>query len=154
MLGTIIDSLMAVVMYVVAFYRHAFDQFALPSFLVTFNYDAAIEASSVVADAMGHSDTANGLKIALDNMRTHDNMKSLASVIEILLSPKMTREQYNLLKTADQKLDAILQIGNAFPDAANAVKSQFNKALQGTLTIDDIDNLIHAAIFGYEHHRN
>ena len=98
----------------------------------------------------GHESIADTLRIALNHMKQKDNMETFSQSIELLLSPKLDHDQYLKLKSFSQKVDAILALGKAFPAAVKGVEDAFAKVSGGKLSIQEIDDLMHAAIKGYE----
>jgi len=111
---------------------------------------SALDFAAGIADMSGHDDIANSLRIAVDNMRQHDNMRTFQKAIEILLSPKLDYDQYVQLKEFDEKVDAIMQLGKVFPTTIQQIKDVFSQVSDGNLTIDDVEMLMHAAIQGWE----
>jgi len=152
MFGYILNAICALFFYVASFYARVQHFMMMPGLVgADFNPEFAVEAGSIVADATGQKDIANSLRIVLDNMKEHDNLKSISAVLEIILSPKMTYEQYKAVKFVDEKFDAILDFGNSMSkDATNAIKQQLSNLMQGVLTVDQLDGILHAVIKGYE----
>ena len=77
-------------------------------------------------------------------------MRTFQQAIELLLSPKMNYEQYTKLKAFDEKVDAILKLGEVFPSTITQIDKVFAKISKDKLSINDLENLMHAAIEGYE----
>ena len=77
-------------------------------------------------------------------------MRTFSQSIELLLSPKLDHNQYMKLKSFNTKVDAVLALSKAFPAAVKGIEDTFAKVSGGKLTIQEIDDLMHAAIEGYE----
>ena len=98
----------------------------------------------------GHEKIAIELTLIKEHLEHNDVMKTIENVINLLLSPEMTYEQYTDLVNVIEKVDAILKLGEVFPETVRDIKNAFAKITDGHVTIDYLDNLVHAAITGYE----
>ena len=156
MYGFIVDLFIAFIFYSANLYQRVFITGMLhgaPLRMLTTQAEdqqSALDFAAGVADMAGHESIADTLRIALNHMKQKDNMETFSQSIELLLSPKLDHDQYLKLKSFNQKVDAILALGKAFPAAVKGVEDTFAKVSGGKLSIQEIDDLMHAAIKGYE----
>ena len=111
---------------------------------------SALEFASGIADMTGHDKIAVELTLIRDHLDHNDAMRTIENVINLLLSPEMSYEQYTDLCNVSEKVDAILKLGEVFPETIRDIKNGFAKITDGHVTIDYLNSLVHAAIEGYE----
>lgn|ERR1719469_126565 len=99
MYGLIVDSLIAVIFYVAHFYERVFltgltsgTPFTMLNSSSAEDQQGALDFAAGIADMSGHDSIANTLRIAVDNMREKDNMRTFSKAIELLLSPELDHD--------------------------------------------------------------
>lgn len=107
------------------------------------NIDAVQEISNIVVVDGTPKDALN---IALDYCRNHDGLNTFSRLIETFLADAITPEQRDLLVDWDIKLEAVIAISKITPQAADFLQDQLNQISNGTMSLQDLDDLIHVAL--------
>ena len=68
---------------------------------------------------------------------------SIGSILELVVSPKLDKDQKETVRGYDQKLDAMLALGVFFPQMKDQVNKQIKDLTGGALDIMEVDTLMH-----------
>ena len=68
---------------------------------------------------------------------------SIGSILELIVSPKLDKDQKETVRGYDEKLDALLSISVFFPEMRNKLNSQLKELTGGAIDIFEADTLMH-----------
>ena len=114
------------------------------------NLGKATQLATDSAMDSGFTNTADILQIAFQYTQNHDKKGAFNGLFQALISPKMTEEQYEKLVKWDKRITSAVNLLQSMPDTYNKLEEKLEKATKGKVTIPDLQNVIKAAIEGYE----
>merc|ERR1719438_761753 len=137
-MGFVVEIIVLTFTYMVSFYQTTFAKLGLPE-LVGKSRPDIFHLDRRIAD--------RDSSFSLADLRNGSSTKgTIGTILELLVSPRLSKKQKSQIKKWDDKVDAALAVAIFAPKAINKINDQVKSLTKNKLDIYDVDAMMHKAL--------